>query len=900
MPVNTFVGRENQLLQLQQFLDEAQAGHGQVAFVVGEAGAGKSALVSEFVRRAQENDPQLIAAVGHCNAQTGAGDAYLPFREVLTTLSLPADDKQTANTVNPANAARLKEFVRVSTETLLTIGPDMIGIFVPGASLVTKIATTAASKTKMAEKLAGRFGEKDKSGEAAANSSPDLDQEKIFQEYTDVLRAMAQSRTLILILDDLHWADNGSVNLLFHLARTLLDSRVLIIGTYRPDDVALGRNGQRHPLEPVLNELRRYQGNILIDLGEARASEGRVFVDALIDAEPNRLDATFRQDLFARTEGHPLFTVEMVRNLQERGELVKDPEGRWIQNGTLDWDALPARVEGVIEERIARLAGDMRETLNIGSVVGYDFAAQVVARVEQAQERELLKQLSQELDRRHGLVQEEGESKVGNRFLSGYRFSHVLFQQFLYNDLGQGERRILHGDVAEALEELYEGYTGAIAVQLARHYTEAGDEGKAAEYHIRAGDESVRVFAAAEARLHFLLAIELLERLPETPGTRRTRFETLVKYATIALGAEDIRPLFARLLEAEALGTRLLEENILSDRLNLAHLRYEIARAYYTLGEPSKGFAYCEKIIEDATILGDQGLYAWADGLKGVGLLDQGDFAQALVRLPPAVPYLESIQNWREWAWMSMNLAFALAEHGDYTQALELGASVKQRADETKDYWMRCVAHLYHSLIYWAGGDASQSLAEARTVEQLALEGHELAFVQLGTFPQMVAESMLGDHAAAARTLAYRQEQIERTGVEIVYPDWAAAARAEMALNVGQPTDAIRLAEHAIEVARQMGGKLAEGLAERTWGAALAASDPPQLDEAEHHFAASLQAFELGEARLEAARTHLAWGKLLQARGQDTAGREHREKAAAQFEASGLQHQLEPTPAFKF
>jgi hypothetical protein len=896
MPVNTFVGRENELRQLQHFLNEAQAGHGQVTFVVGEAGAGKSALVGEFVRRMQENDPHLIAAVGHCNAQTGAGDAYLPFREVLTTLSLAPDDKQTANTVNPANAARLKEFVRVSAETLLAVGPDLIGIFVPGASLLTKIATTAASKTKMADKLAGQFGKKDERGEAVEIDAG-LDQEKIFQEYTDVLRALAQSHTLVLILDDLHWADNGSVNLLFHLARALLDSRVLIIGTYRPDDVALGRNGQRHPLEPVINELKRYQGTILIDLGEARASEGRAFVDALIDAEPNRLDATFRQDLFTQTEGHPLFTVEMVRNLQERGELVKDPEGRWVQNGTLDWDALPARVEGVIEERIARLAGDLRETLNIGSVVGYDFAAQVVARVEQAQERELLKQLSQELDKRHGLVEEEGETRVGNRFLSAYRFSHVLFQQFLYNDLAQGERRILHGDVAEALEELYAGYTGPIAVQLARHYTEAGDDAKAAECHIRAGDESVRVFAAAEARLHYLLAIELLERLPDTAETRRTRFETLVKYATIALGAEDIRPLFARLLEAEALGTRLLEENIPSDRLNLAHLRYEIGRAYYTLGDPYEGFAYCEKVMEDATALGDQGLYAWADGLKGVGLQDQGYFAQALVRLPPAVSYLESTQNWRDWAWMSMNMAFALAEHGEYARALEIGESVKQRSDVTKDYWMRCVTHLYHAAIHWVGGDASRSLAEARILEQLAVEGHEEVFIQLGTLPQMLAESMLGDHAAAARTLAYRQELIERIGVEIVYPDWAAAARAEMALNVGQPADAIRLAEQAIKLARQMGGKLAEGLAERTWGAALAASDPPQPDEAERHFVASLQAFEPGEARLEAARTHLAWGKLLQARGQEAAAREHLEKAGAQFEASGLQRQPEAARA---
>ena len=137
-----------------------------------------------------------------------------------------------------------------------------------------------------------------------------------------MLRALSKDRTLIVILDDLHWADSASLNLLFHLSRALMDCRVLIIGTYRPDDVALGRGDERHPLEPILNELKRYGGDIVIDLSEARTHEGRAFVDALIDAEPNQLNEAFRAELFTRTGGHPLFTVEMLRNLKERGDLV--------------------------------------------------------------------------------------------------------------------------------------------------------------------------------------------------------------------------------------------------------------------------------------------------------------------------------------------------------------------------------------------------------------------------------------------------------------------------------------------------------------------------------------------------------------------------------------------------
>ena len=111
MAGDIFVGREPELKTLQQFLDKAMAANTQIVFIAGEAGAGKSALITEFVRRAENVDPKVVAAIGECNAQTGAGDAYLPFRQVLTVLSGAGNEHETGNAVNATNAARLKEFV---------------------------------------------------------------------------------------------------------------------------------------------------------------------------------------------------------------------------------------------------------------------------------------------------------------------------------------------------------------------------------------------------------------------------------------------------------------------------------------------------------------------------------------------------------------------------------------------------------------------------------------------------------------------------------------------------------------------------------------------------------------------------------------------------------------------
>jgi len=134
MTINPFVGRERELVQLQQFLGQVRAGPAQVVFVAGEAGAGKSALLHEFIRHAEEADPTVVAAIGQCNAQTGVGDAYLPFREVLTALTGADDEQQARRAVTPTNAARLQELACVSGETLLDVAPDLVGIFVPRSS----------------------------------------------------------------------------------------------------------------------------------------------------------------------------------------------------------------------------------------------------------------------------------------------------------------------------------------------------------------------------------------------------------------------------------------------------------------------------------------------------------------------------------------------------------------------------------------------------------------------------------------------------------------------------------------------------------------------------------------------------------------------------------------------
>jgi DNA-binding SARP family transcriptional activator/predicted ATPase len=508
-----FVAREQELAQLNEVLDLALAGQGRVAFVIGDAGRGKTVLAQEFTRRAQERDADLVIAAGNCNAYTGVGDPYLPFREILALLTGDVEARWAAGAISREHAQRLWDFTPCSVETLVITGPDLIDIFIPGKGLIDRARATKPSDATwfaQLEELVTRNG----AGEAPSS----VQQSDLFEQYVKVAEALARQQPLLLVLDDLQWADSGSINLLFHLGRRLHGSRILVVGIYRPDEVELGREGQRHPLQPIIHEFQRLFGDIIIDL---RRSEGQHFVEAFLETEPNDLGPAFLEALYQHTRGHALFTAEMLQGLQERGDLVKDERGLWVEGPTLNWEILPARIEGVIGERISRLPSNLQEALKVASVEGEAFTAEVVARVQAIDEREMVRQLSGALDKQHRLVRGQGSQRLGAQRLSRYRFRHILFQRYLYNSLDEVERDYLHEAVGNELESLYGDQTEEAAVALARHFERAGLVSKAVHYLHQAGSRAVRLSGNEEALGHLYKALALLETLPETTETHQ-------------------------------------------------------------------------------------------------------------------------------------------------------------------------------------------------------------------------------------------------------------------------------------------------------------------------------------------------------------------------------------------
>ena len=367
-----FVARQAELARLHCLLDQALSGRGGVALIAGEAGSGKTALLDEFARQAAGSRQNLIALRGRCSAHAGAGDPFLPFREMLQTLAGDVESKRAGGTLAPEQARRIWEALPAVSAALCEHGPDLIDRFVPGEALLRRLegfsAHTGASRgqRRLRELLA-----QSKQGEAT--EQPDL-----FAQVTQVLHTLSMRNPLLLEIDDLQWVDSGTAALLFHLERHLAGSRILILCAYRPQGQGWedGSQAALSGIGNVLHELAREWGDIQIDLDQA---DGQAFVGAFIDSEPNCLDADFRHKLYHHTDGNPLFTVELLRSFERQGMLVRDEAGRWVEAPELDWSFCPAQVEALIAGHLAGLTDEDQALLQAASVQGEQFAAEVVA-----------------------------------------------------------------------------------------------------------------------------------------------------------------------------------------------------------------------------------------------------------------------------------------------------------------------------------------------------------------------------------------------------------------------------------------------------------------------------------------------------------------------------------------
>jgi DNA-binding SARP family transcriptional activator len=531
-----FVGREKQLDELERMLSVSLQGQGQLAMIVGEAGSGKTTLATSFAREVLSKRPDMKVAIGRCDLYTGAGNPYAPFQSVLGALleqgTAPVEN---GGAKNGDRVSELSPTTRWLRQRLMAFAPDLLGTMIPKHWLSTSLVDKPPQPHSW-EEAVGRIVV---SGGGSGSASV-LHRNRVLEAYADVLLGYSAQRPLLIVLDDLHWIDPSSANLLRFLASEMQNSPMLLVGTYRPDEIGPRPDGAPHPLAEVLPDLKRVFGDMWLDVEQSDPEDARIFVDQLLETQSIEVGPGFRQSLADTTRGHPFFVLELIKDLQERGGLIESEGGTWVEAEGLDLGVLPTRVEAVVEDRVGRLDAEMLEAVSIASVQGDDFIAEVVAEIQQVDPAALVRRLTDELGREHRLVEEVGIERVQGQLLTRFAFRHVLIQKYLYQRLGKGERAYLHEATGRGLERVYAASDFPPASQLARHYVEAGLGKEAAAYLQLAGEQALKVSAYPEAIAHLMQARRLSPAgTAEEAGANRVaqaRQERLLGEAHYGLG----------------------------------------------------------------------------------------------------------------------------------------------------------------------------------------------------------------------------------------------------------------------------------------------------------------------------------------------------------------------------
>jgi predicted ATPase/DNA-binding winged helix-turn-helix (wHTH) protein len=571
------VGREEERAEIGAWFQSALSGRRQIGFITGEAGIGKTTLVDTALRHVQRAfGSELRVALGQCVEQHGGGAPYLPVLEAIAALRRGQGGEEVQATLRRHAPGWLLRATEASSQPEENVGVH---------------ADT---------------------------------HEHTLQMLAASLAALTAQTPLVLVLEDVHWSDYSTLDLLSVLAQRREPARLMVLCTLRPADAIV----RSHPVASVERELVRKGLCHEIRLGGlpeaalARHLAAR-FPEVTLPAELLPL-------LLDRSDGNPFLAVALVDHLLASGMLEQGDVGWELRGGEALRTEVPEGLRAIIEPRLERLTDDERRVLEAASVAGPEFAAHVAASVAPAgsalADVEVVEQLCERLARSQDILRESGEVAWPDGTTSArYAFRHTLYQQVIAQRLTPSRRRRLHQSVGERLEAGYAGRTTEVASELSAHFDRSGDLERAIRYHTEAAAHARSRLADQETRLHLRAALDHLQARGESPERLQRELPLLheLGWLLVAMrgwGDPDAFAAFSRMRE-------------LAERLELPAMRLramESLRSTHVMrAEYASTRAVCEETMALARRLGDRVATGAAHVDLAAALIHLGEFEGA-------------------------------------------------------------------------------------------------------------------------------------------------------------------------------------------------------------------------------------------------------------------------------
>jgi DNA-binding winged helix-turn-helix (wHTH) protein/predicted ATPase len=492
------VGRSAELQQLRRSLATSRAGTRQVVFITGEPGLGKTTLVDTFIEGVR-GQGSLSVTRGQCIEHYGAGEAYLPVLEALSRLCGDA--------------------------------PDVV-------DLLSRRAPTWLAHMP--------WRARDANLPDLPGPPSGITRERMLRELAEAIVVLTAERPLVLVLEDLHWSDRSTLDLLSCLARRPDAARLLLLGTYRPAEV----DGGASPLPTLQQELLAHAQCLELPLTFLSETSVHAYLAGRFPSGP--IPAGLARLLHRRTDGNPLFMINLLEYWLAEGKLACE-SGALVQQARADEFAIgvPANLRQMIERWVDRLGPDQQRILEVGSVAGHDFSAAAVA-AGLSQDVTKVDEACRRLARRGQLLRANGETSWPDGTAAGqYAFVHALYHETLYLRVAPARRQRLHRLVGARQEAAYGAAAGEVATQLAVHFERGGEYRKAIAYLREAAAGAVRRCAIVDAMEHLARGLGLVDALGNASDRTSLELELLIAAGPVltaikGYGAPEVERTYTR------------------------------------------------------------------------------------------------------------------------------------------------------------------------------------------------------------------------------------------------------------------------------------------------------------------------------------------------------------------
>ena len=616
------VGRDDELARLASLLQVLEAGHGRLALIIGEPGIGKSRLLREL-RETRGGDGQPQWREGRCLSYGRTLPHHLLLEVLRSIIDLPPDAAITTQMLHDWLAAHL--------------APPVVEDMLPYLAHLLSASLDPAAEAEIAR----------------------LDRKALQERYVERVRALlasvATARPLVVVLEDVHWADEASVEVIERLLDVVNEAPILMVLTTRPDHDVPGWRlvvAARQVLGEALTEVR------LTRLPDA---DSRELVGHLLAIES--LSEKTRNHILARADGNPFFVEEIIGMLIDRGAIVRHAE-RWVASSSVEEMEIPGSIHGLLLARIDRLPDEARLLLRVASVIGRRFAPRTLSEVAQRIGA------GEDVGGRLGLLEAAGMIELaGVDPELEYRFRHALIQEAAYDSILRQERRELHLAVADVLERLYAEHTAELHPVLAMHLEQAGEDERAADHYVVAAARARERFANHEADAFYASAAVLLgKRTDINDAMRRRQAEIGLDRVDVAMSFtpadEQLRRLEPLRRDAEALGdpTLLARAHFLT-----ALVRTRRGERYPTSPELRVAL---DQAVEHGRGASDPRTRGLTLALLGEAKDRAADFEGAVGDLRAAIPLLEVGGEFTQASVSGGDLALAYAHLGRFDEAL--------------------------------------------------------------------------------------------------------------------------------------------------------------------------------------------------------------------------------------